>query len=118
MPHVVPLDGLCVYMIEQSTENSFSQDSSIKTGLVRSQNGDELHQRSVTDDVLPLFNQVSKQIKELDKKNTRVEELISSIKKDIRNAVSTLETNHQITSDIIARLTIIKNNFVKFKFQR
>ena len=38
-------------MVEQSTENSFSQDSSIKTGQVRSQNGNKLHQRSVTDDI-------------------------------------------------------------------
>ena len=85
-------------MIEQSTENSFSQDSSIKTEQVRSQNGDKLHQRPVTDDMLPLINQVFKQIKELTEK-IQIEELISSIKKDIKNAVITLETNHQVTSD-------------------
>ena len=104
-------------MVEQSTENSFSQDSSIKTGQVRSQTGDKLHQMSVTDDVLPLINQVSKQIKELDKKNTRIEELISSMKKDIKNAVSTLETNHQITSNSSASIKEFHDEIARLQIQ-
>jgi len=86
-------------MIEQSTENSFSQDNNINSEQVKSQNRNELHQLPVLNEILPNVIQLSKQIKELDKKNTRIEELISSMKKDIKNAVSTLETNHQITSD-------------------
>ena len=104
-------------MIEQSTENSFSQDSSIKTEQVRSQNGDKLHQRPVTDDMLPLINQVFKQIKELDRKNTRIEELISSIKKDIKNAVITLETNHQVTSDCLARIEEFHHEIAQLQMQ-
>jgi predicted nucleic acid-binding Zn-ribbon protein len=104
-------------MIEQSTENSFSHDSSIKTEQVRSQNGVKLHQRPVTDDMLPSVNQLSKQIKELDKKNTRIEELISSIKKDIKNAVMTLETNHQIVSDDSARIKEFHDEIARLQMQ-
>jgi hypothetical protein len=92
-------------MIEQSTENSFSQDNSINAEQIRSQNHDELHQRPDLSEMLTTVIQLSKQIKELDKKNTGIEEKILSIKKDIKGAVSTLETVHQITSD---SSTIIK----------
>ena len=93
--------------MEQSTKNSFSQNSNIKTEDVRSQTGDKLHQRPVIDDMLPTVNQLSKQTKELDKKNTRIEELpVHIIKKDIKNAVMTIETNHQIASDCSAKLSI------------
>ncbi len=104
-------------MIEQSTENSFSQDNSVKTDQVRSRNGDKLHQRAVTDDMLPSVNQLSKQIKELDRKNTRIEELISSIKKDIKNAVMTLETNHQIASDGWARIKEFHDEISRLQMQ-
>src|SRR5215467_1091393 len=86
-------------MIEQSTENSFSQDSSVKTEHVRSQNDNELHQSLDLNERFPTLTQISKQIKELDKKSTKIEDLISSIKNDIRSAVTTLDTNYQITSD-------------------
>jgi chromosome segregation ATPase len=103
--------------MEQSTKNSFSQDSNIKTEDVRSQTGDKLHQRPVTDDMLPTVNQLSKQIKELDKKNTRIEELISSIKKDIKNAVMTIETNHQIASDCSARIAEFHHEIAQLQMQ-
>ena len=86
-------------MIEQSTKNSFSQDNSVKTEQVRSQNGNELHHNSDLDELFHVVTQLAKQIKELDKKSTRIEEQISSIRKDIKSAVLTLETNYQITSD-------------------
>jgi len=86
-------------MIEQSTENSFSKDSNINSEQVKGQNHNELNQLPDLNEIIPNVIQLSKQIKELDKKNTRIEELISSIKKDIKNAVSTIETNHHITSD-------------------
>jgi hypothetical protein len=82
-------------MIEQSTESSFSQDNSINAEQIRSQSHDELHQRPDLSEMLPTVIQLSKQIKELDKKNTGIEEKILSIKKDIKGAVSTLETIHQ-----------------------
>ena len=104
-------------MVELSTENSFSQDSSIKTEQVRSQNGDKLHRRVVTDDMLPAVNQLSKQIKELDKKNTRIEELISSIKKDIKSAVLMFEANHQIVSDDSARIKEFHNEIARLQMQ-
>jgi chromosome segregation ATPase len=104
-------------MIEQSTENSFSQDTSVKPDQGRSQNGDKLHQRAVTNNMLPSINQVSKQIKELDKKNTRIEELISSIKKDIKNAVMTLETNHQVASDCSARIEEFHHEIARLQMQ-
>ena len=103
--------------MEQSTKNSFSQDSNIKTEDVRSQTGDKLHQRPVTDDMLPTVNQLSKQTKELDKKNTRIEELISSIKKDIKNAVMTIETNHQIASDCSARIEEFHHEMAQLQMQ-
>ena len=103
--------------MEQSTKNSFSQDSNIKTEDVRSQTGDKLHQRPVTDDMLPTVNQLSKQTKELDKKNTRIEELISSIKKDIKNAVMTIETNHQIASDCSARIEEFHHEIAQLQMQ-
>ena len=104
-------------MMEQSTKNSFSQGSNIKTEDVRSQTGDKLHQRPVTDDMLPTVNQLSKQTKELDKKNTRIEELISSIKKDIKNAVMTIETNHQIASDCSARIEEFHHEMAQLQMQ-
>jgi chromosome segregation ATPase len=106
-----------LHMIEQSTENSFSQDTSVKKDQGRSQNGDKLHQRAVTDDMLPTVNQLSKQIKELDKKNTRIEELISSIKRDIKNAVMMLETNHQIASDGSARIKEFHDEISRLQMQ-
>jgi hypothetical protein len=50
-------------MIEQSTENSFSQDNSINAEQIRSQNHDELHQRPDLSEMLPTVIQLSKQIK-------------------------------------------------------
>lgn len=93
------MDFSYLRMIEQSTENSFSQDSSVKTEHVRSQNDNELHQSLDLNERFPTLTQISKQIKELDKKSTKIEDLISSIKNDIRSAVTTLDTNYQITSD-------------------
>ena len=104
-------------MIEQSTENPFSQDTGVKTDQGRSQNGDKLHQRAVTDGMLPTVNQLSKQMKELDKKNTRIEELISSIKKDIKNAVLMLETNHQVASDCSARIEEFHHEITQLQMQ-
>ena len=76
-------------MIEQSIDNTSSNDNSIDTEQVNYENGDKLHQNIVTDEMLPYVIQLSKQIRELDKKNIRIVELISSIKKDIRIALST-----------------------------
>lgn len=81
-------------MIEQSTENAFSYDNSWKPGQLGGQNGGMIQQRFVTNKMGPTVNQLSKQIKDLDKKNTRIEKLISSIK-DIKNVVMIIETNHQ-----------------------
>ena len=79
-------------MIEQSTENALSTvNGIIKTEQQRGPSGDRSNQKSIANDMIPTVNQLSKQIKDLDKKNTRIEELISSIKKDIKNAVTTIE---------------------------
>lgn len=83
-----------MYVIEQSTENAFSHDNSWKPGQLGGQNGGRIQQRFVTNEIGLTVNQLSKQIKDLDKKNTRTEKLISSIK-DIKNVVMTIETNHQ-----------------------
>ena len=81
-------------MIEHSTENPFSHDNSWKPGQLEGQNGGRIQQRFATNEIGPTVNQLSKQIKDLDKKNIRIEKLISSIK-DIKNVVMTIETNHQ-----------------------
>jgi hypothetical protein len=104
-------------MIEQSTENSFSQDNNINSEQAKSQNRNELHQLPDLNEILPNVIQLSKQIKELDKKNTRIEELISSMKKDIKNAVSTLETNHQITSDSSAMIKDLHDELSRLQMQ-
>jgi hypothetical protein len=67
-------------MLEQSTENAFSTDNGkIKTEQQRSESGDRLNQEHIANNIIFAVNQLSKQIMDLDKKNTRTEELISSI---------------------------------------
>ncbi|HEY7573299.1 MAG TPA: hypothetical protein VH796_18210 [Nitrososphaeraceae archaeon] len=104
-------------MIEQSTENSFSQDSSIKTEQVRRQNGNELHHGPDHDERFPALTQLSKQIEELDEKSIRIEDLISSIKKDIKSAVTTLDTNYQITSDSSTKFVEFHKEIAQLQMQ-
>ncbi len=104
-------------MIEQSTENSFSQDNSLTTEQVRRQNGNELHHNSDLDELFHVVTQLAKRIKELDKKSTRIEELISSIRKDIKSAVMTLETNYQITSDSSTKFTEFHEEIARLQTQ-
>lgn len=104
-------------MIEQSTENSFSQDSSVKIEQVRSQNGNESPHSPDLDDLFHVVTQLSKQIKELDKKSMRIEELISSIKKDIKSAVTALGTNYQITSDSSTKFTEFHKDIARLQMQ-
>ncbi|MGA9844574.1 MAG: hypothetical protein WBQ25_19915 [Nitrososphaeraceae archaeon] len=104
-------------MIEQSTENAFSKDNGVKAEQPKTQNSDKLLQKSLTNDVLPAVIQLSKQIKDLDKKNTRIEESISSITKDIKNAVMTVEANHQLESDGSARIMAFHDQIAKLQMQ-
>ena len=67
--------------------------------------------------MLPAVIQLSKQINDLDKKNTRIEESISSIKKDIKNAVMTVEANHQIASDGSTRMKEFHDQIAKLQMQ-
>jgi hypothetical protein len=106
-------------MLEQSTENAFSTDNgTIKTEQQRSESGDKLNQEHIANNIIFAVNQLSKQIMDLDKKNTRTEELISSIKKDIKNAVMTMEkTNHQIASDDSARIKEFHDEIIHLQSQ-
>jgi hypothetical protein len=106
-------------MLEQSTENAFSTDNgTIKTEQQRSESGDRLNQEHIANNIIFAVNQLSKQIMDLDKKNTRTEELISSIKKDIKNAVMTMEkTNHQIASDDSARIKEFHDEIIHLQSQ-
>ena len=106
-------------MIEQSTENAFSTDNGIiKTEQPRSQSGYRLNQKPIASNTIPTVNQLFKQIKELDKKNTRIEELVSSIKKEIKNAVTTTEkTNHQFASDDSARTKEFHDEITRLQMQ-
>jgi hypothetical protein len=106
-------------MLEQSTENAFSTDNgTIKTEQQRSESGDRLYQEHIANNIIFAVNQLSKQIMDLDKKSTRTEELISSIKKDIKNAVMTMEkTNHQIASDDSARIKEFHDEIIHLQSQ-
>jgi hypothetical protein len=106
-------------MLEQSTENAFSTDNgTIKTEQQRSESGDRLNQEHIANNIIFAVNQLSKQIMDLDKKSTRTEELISSIKKDIKNAVMTMEkTNHQIASDDSARIKEFHDEIIHLQSQ-
>jgi chromosome segregation ATPase len=106
-------------MIEESAENAFSTDNGrINTEQPRSQSGDRLNQRSIANNMIPTVNHLSKQIKELDKKNTRIEELVSSIKKEIKNVVMTIEkTNHQYVSDDSARIKEFHDEIPRLQMQ-
>ena len=106
-------------MLEQSTENAFSTDNgTIKTEQQRSESGDRLNQEHIANNIIFAVNQLSKQIMDLDKKNTRTEELISSIKKDIKNAVMTMEkTNHQIASDDSSRIKEFHDEIIHLQSQ-
>jgi|GEM_PF-5727762 len=70
-------------MIEQYTENSV-QDNNGNSEQESNQNHEELRQIPNLEEMLHMVIQLSEQIKELDKKNTRIEELISSTKNEIK----------------------------------
>lgn len=104
-------------MIEQLIENTSSGNKGIKTEQP-GQSGERLNQKAVTNDMSPTVIQLSKQIKDLDKKSTRIEEQISSIKKDIKNAVMIIEkTNHQISSYDSGRIKEFHDEMTQLQMQ-
>ena len=107
-------------LIKLSTEKAFTTDD----GIINTEQskvakaGDRLNRKCVSNNRIPTVNQLYKQIMDLDKKNTRTEELISSIKKDIKNAVMTMEkTNHQIASDDSARIKEFHDEIIHLQSQ-
>jgi len=103
-------------MLKKSAENTLSKDE-IKIEQPRSQNGNRLSQDDVTNDISSTVNQLSKQIRELDKKNARIEESVLSIKKDIHNAVSILDTNNPISSDSSTIISEFHDEITRLQMQ-
>jgi predicted nucleic acid-binding Zn-ribbon protein len=104
-------------MIESSTEKIFPKDNNVKIEQTRSQNDDKMVQKSLTNETGLTNIQLSRQIKDLDKKNTRIEELLSSIKKDIKNAVLAIKDSQQLTSDGATRMKELHDQFAKLQMQ-
>jgi hypothetical protein len=108
---------LILNMIESSTEKIFPKDNNIKIEQTRSQNDEKMVQKSLTNESALTIIQLSRQIKDLDKKNTRIEELLSSIKKDIKNAVLAIKDSQQLASDGITRMKEFHDQIAKLQMQ-
>ena len=104
-------------MIESSTEKIFPKDNNVKIEQTRSQNDDKMVQKSLTNETGLTIIQLSRQIKDLDKKNTRIEELLSSIRKDIKNAVLAIKDSQQLASDGATRMKEFHNQIAKLQMQ-
>lgn len=104
-------------MIESSTEKIFPKDNNVKIEQTRSQNDEKMVQKSLTNDSGLTIIQLSRQIKDLDKKNTRIEELLSSVKKDIKNAVLAIKDSQQLASDGATRMKEFHDQIAKLQMQ-
>ena len=104
-------------MIESSTEKIFPKDNNVKIEQTRSQNDDKMVQKSLTNETGLTIIQLSRQIKDLDKKNTRIEELLSSIKKDIKNAVLAIKDSQQLASDGATRMKEFHDQIAQLQMQ-
>jgi len=93
-------------MTESSTENILPKDNNNeKMNQTQSHENHEILQQSLKNEILATNSQLLRQIKNLDKKNTRIEELLSSINKDVKNTVQTIGENYQITSNVSDRIS-------------
>ncbi|MFZ0327443.1 MAG: hypothetical protein WBP64_11035 [Nitrososphaeraceae archaeon] len=104
-------------MIESSTEKIFPKDNNVKIEQTRSQNDDKMVQKSLTNETGLTIIQLSRQIKDLDKKNTRIEELLSSIKKDIKNVVLAIKDSQQLASDGATRMKEFHDQIAQLQMQ-
>ena len=104
-------------MIESSTEKIFPKDNNVKIEQTRSQNDDKMVQKSLTNETGLTIIQLSRQIKDLDKKNTRIEELLSSIKKDIKNVVPAIKDSQQLASDGATRMKEFHDQIAQLQMQ-
>lgn len=104
-------------MIESSTEKIFPKDNNVKIEQTRSQNDDKMVQKSLTNETGLTIIQLSRQIKDLDKKNTRIEELLSSIKKDIKNVVLAIKDSQHLASDGATRRKEFHEQIAKLQMQ-
>ena len=104
-------------MIESSTEKIFPKDNNVKIEQTRSQNDDKIVQKSLTNETGLTIIQLSRQIKDLDKKNTRIEELLSSIKKDIKNVVLAIKDSQQLASDGATRMKEFHDQIAQLQMQ-
>ena len=104
-------------MIESSTEKIFPKDNNVKIEQTRSQNDDKMVQKSLTNETGLTIIQLSRQIKDLDKKNTRIEELLSSIKKDIKNVGLAIKDSQQLASDGATRMKEFHDQIAQLQMQ-
>ena len=104
-------------MIESSTEKIFPKDNNVKIEQTRSQNDDKMVRKSLTNETGLTNIQLSRQIKDLDKKNTRIEELLSSIKKDIKNVVLAIKDSQHLASDGATRMKEFHEQIAKLQMQ-
>jgi hypothetical protein len=74
-------------------------------------------QKSLTNETGLTIIQLSRQIKDLDKKNTRIEELLSSIKKDIKNVVLAIKDSQQLASDGATRMKEFHDQIAQLQMQ-
>ncbi len=65
---------------------------------------------------LRLFNYPDR-LRNLDKKNTRIEELLSSIKKDIKNVVLAIKDSQQLASDGATRMKEFHDQIAQLQMQ-